>query len=387
MDSISLLLADDSITIQKVAGIIFGSEDYTLTVVGNGTAAVEKARELHPDVLLVDALMPGMSGYEVCEAIRSDRSLAATPILLLTGSFEPLDEEKIRQCGADDHILKPFESQQIISKVQKLYQLGRGRAAVPAALLQPADETPGVLAAPFSAPPAFEPTPFGLSAFEPAPLAAAEPSFETFSFQQEEPELSGTPDDPWGTYTQQPAEPAAVPPVSVPVPPPLPELEQLYVSPAAAVPPPLPVVEEFYEQSAPVPPPLPLIEELAPPALPESQVDTSIGAAWTPVEEQTFEFVETVAAPPEPAPFEAPAAVALPLVAELPPAAVEETPAVATTQSAEVAVAVPQLTEEQLKAAIMAASQETIERIVWEVVPDLAETMIRDAIRRITAES
>ena len=72
--SIKILLADDSITIQKVVGIIFGGDEYSLTVVDNGKAAVEKARELNPDVLLIDALMPGMSGYEVCEAVRATPS-------------------------------------------------------------------------------------------------------------------------------------------------------------------------------------------------------------------------------------------------------------------------------------------------------------------------
>lgn len=378
MGSISLLLADDSVTIQKVVGIIFGSEDYSLTVVSNGTAAVEKARELHPDVMLVDALMPGMSGYEVCEAIRGDSALAATPILLLAGSFEPLDEEQIRQCGADDYILKPFESQQMVAKVQQLYQLGRGRAAVPAALLRPAAETaPAVEPAPFATTP-FEPTPFDTTVFEPPAVpAVSETSTETFSFQTDEPEQSGTPDDPWGLYNQPPAEQAAAPLPSMPVPPPLPELEQLYVAPAADVPPPLPVIEELYAPSFAV----------EPPPLPDTQLDASIGAPWTPVEEQTFEFVEEPSALAAPAPFEPTVTVAVP-PAEEPPfsADADELPPV-SADVVPASAAVPQLTEEQLKAAIMAASQETIERIVWEVVPDLAETMIREAIRRITAEN
>ena len=56
--SIKILLADDSITIQKVIGIIFGGEDYSLAVVDNGKAAVDKALEIVPDILLIDALMP-----------------------------------------------------------------------------------------------------------------------------------------------------------------------------------------------------------------------------------------------------------------------------------------------------------------------------------------
>ena len=73
--SINVLVADDSITIQKVIGIIFGGDEYSLTVVDNGKAAVDKAREINPDILLIDALMPGMTGYEVAEAVRSTPSL------------------------------------------------------------------------------------------------------------------------------------------------------------------------------------------------------------------------------------------------------------------------------------------------------------------------
>jgi len=139
MGNISILLADDSITIQKVVGIIFAGEGYTLTVVDNGAAAVQKAQELLPDVLLIDVLMPGMSGYEVCESLRANPALADKPILLLTGSFEAFDEAKAKSCGADDHITKPFESQQIIAKVKELYALGQRRAAgaPPAAVPEP----------------------------------------------------------------------------------------------------------------------------------------------------------------------------------------------------------------------------------------------------------
>src|ERR1035437_7572052 len=140
--SIKVLVADDSITIQKVIGIIFGGEDYSLTVVDNGKAAVDKAIEINPDVLLIDALMPGMSGYEVCEHVRATPSLACKPILLLTGSFEPFDEEKAKSCGADDFLAKPFESQQIVTKVKELFDLGTSRAGTSTPPAPPIEATP-----------------------------------------------------------------------------------------------------------------------------------------------------------------------------------------------------------------------------------------------------
>src|SRR5664279_2214327 len=122
-----LLLADDSITIRKVVGIIFANEDYALSVVDNGNAALEKAREIIPDLILADVQMPGNTGYEVCTEVRRDPSLKHIPLLLLTGAFEPFDEEKARQSGADDFISKPFESQQLIEKVKSLIALGKER--------------------------------------------------------------------------------------------------------------------------------------------------------------------------------------------------------------------------------------------------------------------
>ncbi len=137
-----LLLADDSITIQKVVGIIFANEDYELTVVDNGSAALEKASELLPDIILVDALMPGKTGYEVCREVRLDPNLKETPLLLLVGAFEPFDEEKARDCGADDYIPKPFESQQLIEKVKKLIELGKERAAAQFQVEAPQEAAP-----------------------------------------------------------------------------------------------------------------------------------------------------------------------------------------------------------------------------------------------------
>jgi len=115
-----LLLADDSITIQKVISITFANEDYDLIVVDNGDAALEKARTSRPDLVLADVFMPGKNGYELCAAIKQEGGLKGVPVLLLTGTFEPFDENKASACGADGWIAKPFESQALIRKVEEL---------------------------------------------------------------------------------------------------------------------------------------------------------------------------------------------------------------------------------------------------------------------------
>ena len=92
----TLLLADDSVTIQKVVGISFANEDVRIVTVDNGDDAVARAREIKPDIVLADVVMPGKSGYDVCAAIKGDPELRGTPVLLLTGTFETFDEDRAR---------------------------------------------------------------------------------------------------------------------------------------------------------------------------------------------------------------------------------------------------------------------------------------------------
>lgn len=125
-----ILLADDSITIQKVIGLTFANEDVTLTVVDNGDEALIKAREVTPDLIIADVVMPGKDGYEVCYSIKHDPKLQHVPVLLLTGTFETFDEAMATKVGANGFITKPFESQALIDKVNEL--IGQAQAGVKA---------------------------------------------------------------------------------------------------------------------------------------------------------------------------------------------------------------------------------------------------------------
>lgn len=116
----TILLADDSVTIQKVVGISFANEDVVLLTVDNGDEALNRARESRPDIVLADIVMPGMSGYEVCAALRADSELRNVPVLLLSGTFETFDEDRARDVGADGHITKPFEAQALVDQVNEL---------------------------------------------------------------------------------------------------------------------------------------------------------------------------------------------------------------------------------------------------------------------------
>ncbi|MBI4949391.1 MAG: response regulator [Deltaproteobacteria bacterium] len=136
-----ILLADDSITIQKVIAITFAAESYELTIVGDGDSAVKKAREIAPDLVMADVAMPGKTGYEVCEAIKKDPQLKNTPVLLLAGTFEPLNKDEALRAGADDSIVKPFESQELLDKVKDLLDKAEARQrAVSAPVVAPVQQ-------------------------------------------------------------------------------------------------------------------------------------------------------------------------------------------------------------------------------------------------------
>ena len=112
----TLLVADDSVTIRKVVAITFANDDFKVVAVDNGDDALAKARELKPDIVLADVVMPKKTGYEVCEAIKKDPALQKTPVLLLAGTFEAFDEGRAKAVHANAHLMKPFESQALINK-------------------------------------------------------------------------------------------------------------------------------------------------------------------------------------------------------------------------------------------------------------------------------
>ena len=112
-----LLLADDSITIQKVVELILSEENFEIKSTNNGEEALAQIPSFKPDIILADIEMPKMNGYQLCEKIKQDPSTSSIPVILLTGAFEPIDEELARQVKADDFIVKPFESQDLLSKV------------------------------------------------------------------------------------------------------------------------------------------------------------------------------------------------------------------------------------------------------------------------------
>jgi CheY-like chemotaxis protein len=112
-----LLLADDSITIQKVVELILAEEGFEIKATNNGEEALAVIPSFKPDIILADIEMPKINGYQLSEKIKQDPLMSSIPVILLAGAFEPIDEELAKQVKADDFIIKPFESQELISKI------------------------------------------------------------------------------------------------------------------------------------------------------------------------------------------------------------------------------------------------------------------------------
>lgn len=115
-----LLLADDSVTIQRVIELTFADENIQVIAVGDGQQAIARIDSEHPDVVLADIGMPERDGYEVAAHVKGNPQTAHIPVLLLTGAFEPIDEARARAVGCDGVLVKPFEPQMVINRVKDL---------------------------------------------------------------------------------------------------------------------------------------------------------------------------------------------------------------------------------------------------------------------------
>ena len=138
-----LLLADDSVTIQRVIELTFADEDIEVTAVGDGQMAIDRLDTDPPDIILADIDMPRRDGYEVAAYVKSRPKLAHIPVVLLTGAFEPIDEARAAAVGSSDVLAKPFEPQMVINRVKELLGKKRqdGQAAYASAAVTASHDT------------------------------------------------------------------------------------------------------------------------------------------------------------------------------------------------------------------------------------------------------
>jgi CheY-like chemotaxis protein len=142
----TLLLADDSVTIQRVIELTFAHEDVRVVSVSDGRRAIQWMDTEWPDIVLVDVEVPEVDGYAVCSHVKKSSRLKNVPVLLLAGAFEPVDEARAKSIGCDGVLVKPFEPQQLVSRVKTLLNaVSTGRQGGPsedAGRAEPATITP-----------------------------------------------------------------------------------------------------------------------------------------------------------------------------------------------------------------------------------------------------
>ena len=323
-----ILLADDSVTIQKVIELTFMDEDYEVVAVSNGDDAVARIADVQPDIVIADVHMPGANGYEVCRQAKQRRP--DVPVLLLVGTFEPFDEGQARAVGADSFLKKPFDSQELLQRVEELLAARAPAPVAPAAAPE------------FAAPPASD-FPPQLGVTEAFPALSAEPAWGNFELEAEPEPLPLT------------ASPAAEPFDREPT-------FQLEAEPAFEVEPePIFSLDETGPSFGLREEPFAAPEDLALPA----------DAA----EPQDRYLPEELPAWPEPEP-------AFPPAPE-PPAAPAAAAALGTNGGG-------RLSDEDVdriaRRVVELLGDKPVRDVAWEVIPDLAEVIIRDRLRELEAQ-
>ena len=110
-----VLVADDQPEIAKLVSLSLGGEGFRVVSAGDGATALERVSELNPDVLLLDVMMPGMSGFEVLAELRETRPI---PVILLTARSATSQVSEGLDMGADDYIVKPFHPVELAARVR-----------------------------------------------------------------------------------------------------------------------------------------------------------------------------------------------------------------------------------------------------------------------------
>jgi CheY-like chemotaxis protein len=409
-----ILLADDSITIQKVIELTFSDEDFEVFTVGNGRLAIERIQEVRPDVILCDIIMPEKDGYEVCDFVKNNAALSRTPVLLLAGAFEPFDQERAARVKSDGFLAKPFEPQTLIARVKELLS----RAAPPMEAAAPPRVTPEKASMP---PPPASPGS--------APARQAAPVSEEYNFIPEEPFPVAEPtftDDgetvPGATLEEEFYSVVETPKESTRS---APELETVtdyeeaaYIeetpreTEAGASRPatPIPVPEEL--ELTPEPGPKPTIPQWKEPteemtwearAQASTRAELSVESASSLFEEVFDEELTHAAAEATAQPTaRLPATGAVPTTTPRPAgerpedraAPVESfadiTPqeeSAPTSKSTAAQVSVPTDMVSQIAQRVIGqVSEKIVREIAWEVVPELAETLIKKEIERLKSE-
>jgi len=120
MESKKILIADDNENIREALTYLLEDEGHKLWLAKNGTETLKKVREIHPDILFLDIMMPEMNGYDVCRIIKADPELKDTYVIMLTAKGQVAEQERGKEVGANEYIVKPFSPMEILAKIKNI---------------------------------------------------------------------------------------------------------------------------------------------------------------------------------------------------------------------------------------------------------------------------
>ncbi len=117
---LKILIVDDDLTITELMKALMIMEGYDPSVVNDSTKALDTAASFQPDLITVDLMMPGLSGFDLCEQLRQDPRFAKLPILIVTAKDDPGTRERAMRTGANDYITKPFNIDDLLQRIRTL---------------------------------------------------------------------------------------------------------------------------------------------------------------------------------------------------------------------------------------------------------------------------
>jgi CheY-like chemotaxis protein len=142
----TLLLADDSVTIQRVIGLTFAGEQVSVVTCNDGEDAIRAMTAAAPDIVLASVDMPSRTGYEIAAHVKESPTLSHVPVVLLAGAFETVDEDKVRAAGARGVLRKPLDRDGVIRRVKDLLTPGDTTSDAAASFVVEAPRTPATAA-------------------------------------------------------------------------------------------------------------------------------------------------------------------------------------------------------------------------------------------------
>ncbi|MEW6503391.1 MAG: response regulator transcription factor [Chloroflexota bacterium] len=112
-----ILIVEDELTLQETLAYNLTRQGYEVEAVGDGIKALDAARKLHPDLIILDIMLPGIDGFEVCRILRQEMT---TPVLMLTARDDEIDRVVGLEVGADDYLTKPFSMRELLARVKAM---------------------------------------------------------------------------------------------------------------------------------------------------------------------------------------------------------------------------------------------------------------------------